>query len=62
MKMSFLRKIQLGDFAMFKLIESFKKSIDGVIHGFDRLVFQGFIMPIMYLEGAMIFLNTNQGL
>ena len=45
---------------MFKLIEPFKKSIGGVIHGFDRLVFQGFIMPIMYSEGAMSFLNANQ--
>ena len=58
--MSFLRKIQLGDFAMFKLIEPFKKSIDGVIHGFDRLVFQGFIIPIMYSEDAMSFFNANQ--
>ncbi|MBF0235773.1 MAG: hypothetical protein HQK65_22460 [Desulfamplus sp.] len=44
---------------MFKLIDKFKSAINGVIHGFDRIVFQGFLMPIMYPEGAMSFLDQK---
>lgn len=45
---------------MFKIIDRFKDAISGVIHGFDRIVFQGFLMPLMYPEGAMSFFDRRQ--
>ena len=45
---------------MFKLIDRFEDAIDGVIHGFDRIVFQGFLRPIVYSEGAMIFFDNKR--
>lgn len=42
------------------LIEKFSNSISGVLHGFDRIVFQGFIQPLMYPEGAMKFFNRQR--
>jgi hypothetical protein len=40
---------------MRELIRVFGESIVGVTSGFDRIVFQGMIRPLMYPEGAMRF-------
>ena len=44
---------------MSKLIDRFEDAISGVIHGFDRIVFQGFIRPIVFPEGAMNFFDSK---
>ena len=44
---------------MSKLIDHFEDAISGVIHGFDRIVFQGFIRPIVFPEGAMNFFDSK---
>ena len=44
---------------MFKIIDRFEDAISGVIHGFDRIVFQGFIRPIVFPEGAMNFFDSK---
>jgi hypothetical protein len=43
-----------------QLIKTFGDSIIGVSSGFDRLVFQGMIRPIMYAEGAMSFFQRRR--
>ena len=44
---------------MSKHIVRFEDAISGVIHGFDRIVFQGFIGPIVFPEGAMNFFDSK---
>jgi hypothetical protein len=44
---------------MKQLIKYFGDSVIGVSSGFDRLVFQGMIRPIMYPEGAMSFFRQR---
>ena len=39
---------------MKQLIKAFGDSIIGVTSGFDRIVFQGMIRPLMYPEGAIV--------
>jgi hypothetical protein len=46
---------------MFKIIHRLEDAISVVIQGFDRIVFQGFIRPIIFPEGAMNFFN-NKGI
>lgn len=45
---------------MQQLIKSFGDSIIGVTSGFDRIVFQGMIRPLMYPEGAMGFFRRRR--
>lgn len=45
---------------MKELIRSFGDSIIGVTSGFDRIVFQGMIKPLMYPEGAMGFFDRRR--
>ncbi len=45
---------------MKQLIKSFGDSIVGVTSGFDRIVFQGMIRPLMYPEGAMGFFRRRR--
>ena len=40
---------------MKKLIEKFSSLVKGSITGFDRIVFKGFILPLMSAKGAMQF-------
>ena len=44
---------------MKKLIERFSDLVKGTITGFDRIVFKGFILPLMSAEGAMKFCGYN---
>jgi len=44
---------------MKKLIERFSDLVKGSISGFDRIVFKGFILPLMAAKGAMSFCQTN---
>ena len=44
---------------MKKLIERFSGLVKGTITGFDRIVFKGFILPLMSAEGAMKFCGYN---
>jgi hypothetical protein len=45
---------------MKQLIKAFGDSIIGVTSGFDRIVFQGMIRPLMYPEGAMGFFHRRR--
>ena len=45
---------------MKQLTKTLGDAIVGVSSGFDRLVFQGMIRPIMYPEGAMDFFNRRR--
>ena len=45
---------------MKQLIKYFGDSIIGVSSGFDRIVFQGMIRPLMYPEGAMGFFDRRR--
>ena len=45
---------------MKQLIKTFGDSVIGVSSGFDRLVFQGMIRPIMYAGGAMEFFSRRR--
>jgi hypothetical protein len=45
---------------MNQLIKAFGDSIVGVASGFDRIVFQGMIRPLMYPEGAMDFFRSRE--
>jgi hypothetical protein len=45
---------------MDQLIKAFGDAIVGVSHGFDRIVFQGMIRPLMYSEGAMGFFGRRR--
>ena len=45
---------------MKQLIKSFGDSIIGVTSGFDRIVFQGMLRPIMYPIGAMGFFDRRR--
>ena len=45
---------------MNQLIKNLGDAIVGVSSGFDRLVFQGMIRPIMYPEGAMSFFQRRR--
>lgn len=45
---------------MKQLIKYFGDSIIGVSSGFDRIVFQGMIRPVMYPEGAMGFFDRRR--
>ena len=45
---------------MKQLIKTLGDRIVGVSSGFDRLVFQGMIRPIMYPEGAMSFFSRRK--
>ena len=40
---------------MKKLIERFSDLVKGSITGFDRMVFKGFILPLMSAKGVMQF-------
>ena len=40
---------------MKKFIERFSSLVKGTITGFDRIVFKGFVLPLMYAKGAMQF-------
>ena len=44
---------------MKKLIERFSGLVKETIIGFDRIVFKGFILPLMSAEGAMKFCGYN---
>ena len=44
---------------MKKLIERFSGLVKGTIIGFDRIVFKGFILPLMSAEGTMKFCGYN---
>lgn len=44
---------------MKKLIERFSGLVKGTITGFDRIVFKGFILPLMSAKGAMQFCGYN---
>ena len=44
---------------MKKLIERLSGLVKGSITGFDRIVFKGFILPLMVAKGAMSFCRTN---
>jgi hypothetical protein len=44
---------------MKKFIERFSNLVKGSITGFDRIVFKGFILPLMAAKGAMNFCRTN---
>ena len=45
---------------MKQLIKALGNSINGVTSGFDRIVFQGMIRPLMYPEGAMGFFHRRR--
>jgi len=38
---------------MFDLIKRFGGLVKGYITGFDRIVFKGMILPLMFAEGAI---------
>lgn len=44
---------------MRKLIERFSSLVKNSITGFDRIVFKGFILPLIAAKGAMSFCRTN---
>lgn len=44
---------------MKKLIERFASLVKGSITGFDRVVFKGFIIPLMTAQGVMRFCRAN---
>ena len=44
---------------MEKLIERLSGLVNGCITGFDRIVFKGFIIPLMMAKGAMNFCRIN---
>jgi hypothetical protein len=44
---------------MEKLLKRFSYLVNGCITGFDRIVFKGFILPLMAAEGAMNFCRIN---
>ncbi len=44
---------------MSNLITRLGKSITGIIHGFDRIVFKGYLRRLMYPEGAESFLRKQ---
>jgi hypothetical protein len=46
--------------AVKQLISAFGDAIVGVTNGFDRIVFQGMIRPLMYPEGAMGFFRRRR--
>lgn len=45
---------------MEKFIKKFSGLVNGCITGFDRIVFKGFILPLMVAEGAMNFCRINR--
>ena len=45
---------------MKQLIKFFGDAVVGVTSGFDRIVFEGMIRPLMYPEGAMGFFNRRR--
>ncbi len=47
------------DFAMDTLLNKFKSVVNGVISGFDRIVFKGMIQPLVYAGGMEYFLRTQ---
>jgi hypothetical protein len=44
---------------MDELIKRFSKFVKGYISGFDRIVFKGMLLPLMYSQGAMDFCRTR---
>ena len=44
---------------MKKFIERFSSLVKGTITGFDRIVFKGFILPLMCANGAMQFCGSK---
>jgi hypothetical protein len=46
--------------AVNQLIKAFGASVLGVASGFDRVVFQGMIRPLMYPQGAMGFFQSRE--
>ena len=44
---------------MEKLIKRFSDFVKGTIVGFDRIIFKGFILPLMAAKGAMSFCQFN---
>lgn len=46
--------------AVRELIRVLGESVEGVMSGFDRIVFQGLIRPLMYPEGAMGFFSRRR--
>jgi hypothetical protein len=45
---------------MFDLIKRFGGLVKGYITGFDRIVFKGMILPLMFAGGAMSFCHRNR--
>ncbi len=44
---------------MDSLYQRFSDKVNGLIKGFDRIVFKGFLRPIMYAAGMQLFLRNN---
>jgi len=44
---------------MTPLLQLFSNVVKGVISGFDRIVFKGYILPLMHRDGAASFLGRN---
>jgi len=44
---------------MEQFTELFGNATIGVLHGFDRIVFQGSLMPLMHANGAMGFFDKR---
>ena len=44
---------------MTPLLQLFSNVVKGVISGFDRIVFKGYILPLMHKDGAASFLSRN---
>jgi len=44
---------------MEKLVKQLGTKVKGILKGFDRIVFKGFIRPLMYAGGAMRFCHAN---
>ena len=44
---------------MHGFIQRFRNKINGVISGFDRIVFKGCLRPLMFADGVMSFLRSQ---
>ena len=44
---------------MQRFVTQFKSSIAGVLNGFDRLVFTGQFLPLMYPRGMLGYLSSQ---
>ena len=41
------------------LLNKFKEKVNGIITGFDRIVFKGMLRPIMFAAGMQYYLKTH---